>query len=108
MSSWSSDARVFEALSNSYRRRLLLALLDSNPQVDDDPDPSDTSVDGDGDPDVRRSELIHTHLPKLDDMGFIEWDRENDEIRTGPDWDEVSPLLQLIHDHRGELPEEWP
>lgn len=28
--------------------------------------------------------MIHVHLPKLDDAGVVEWDRETTEVRKGP------------------------
>lgn len=101
--------RVFEALANAYRRRLLLALFDANPQADDDLDPLDL-LEGAGttdDPAAVRVKLAHVHLPKLADMGLIEWDRQSDELSKGPNWDEIAPLLQLIADNRDELPDEW-
>jgi len=97
---------VFEALSNPYRRQLLVALLDHNPQDDDDRDPLDVSST-DIEPDVLESELFHNHLPKLEDMGYITWDQESNEISKGPEWDEIEPLLTLIHDHQDELPDGW-
>ena len=39
---WSNDSlstRAFEALANPYRRQLLLAMFEKNPQDDDDLDP---------------------------------------------------------------------
>lgn len=91
------------ALANPYRRQLLLALLAENPQADTDPDPLDL-VDSPDEPDTLAVELYHTHLPRLEAMGVIEWDKEAGEISKGPDWDSVAPLLVLIDDHLDELP----
>lgn len=104
-----ADSRVFDALANPYRRQLLLALFDANPQDDDDLDPLDLLADGETSDDLAatRIELRHSHLPKLADMGFIEWDRESGELSKGPNWTEIAPLLRLMHDHRDELPDEW-
>ena len=104
-----SDAlsNVFEALSNPYRRQLLLSLRDHNPQDDRDRDPLNVVAEHEADETVLRTQLVHTHLPKLDDMGFIEWDREHNEIRKGPNWDEIAQILRLIADHRDELPDGW-
>lgn len=103
------DVRSFEALSNSYRRQLLLALFDANPQDDDDLDPLDLLAEGESTDDLAatRLELTHSQLPKLADMGFIEWDRELGELSKGPNWDEIAPHLRLMHEHRDELPAEW-
>ncbi len=96
---------LFEALSNPYRRQLLVALLEHNPR-DDGRDPSDL-VSDDIDPDVLELQLLHNHLPKLEAMDFISWDRETNEISKGPDWDEIEPLITLIDDRRDELPDGW-
>jgi hypothetical protein len=97
---------VFEALSDPYRRQLLVALLAHNPQDDSDRDPLDTVAD-DIDPEVLEVEMVHNHLPKLEEMGFIEWDRGSDEISKGPNWGDIAPLLILIRDHQDELPDDW-
>lgn len=40
-------------------------------------------------------------------MAVIDWDRENDQISKGENWDEIAPLLQLLQDHQDELPDSW-
>jgi hypothetical protein len=95
-----------EALSNPYRRQLLLALLEHNPQDDSDQDPLRHATDAEESEELR-TELVHNHLPKLEEMGFIEWDRETNEIRKGANWDDIAPLLELIENHRDELPPGW-
>ena len=103
------DSQAFEALANSYRRQLLLALFDANPQDDDDFDPLDLLAEGETTDDLAttRLKLKHSHLPKLADMGFIEWDYELGELSKGPNWKEIAPLLRLMHEHRDVLPDEW-
>ncbi len=97
---------VVSAIADLYRRQLLVALLDHNPQKDDDCDPLDLVSEGD-EPDVLETELIHNHLPRLDDMGYIMWDRTANEISKGSKWDEIEPLLTLIDNHQDELPVGW-
>jgi hypothetical protein len=92
------------ALSNPYRRQLLLALLISNPQDDSDTDPLGVLADHADDEELE-SLLLHVHLPKLEAAEVIEWNRETGDISTGPEWDTIAPLLQLIHDNRDELPD---
>lgn len=105
----SPASRVFDVLSNRYRRQLLLALLEANPQNEDDLDPLDllSPEEGTDGLEVTQMKLVHGHLPKLADIGFIDWDRETGAISTGPNWEEISPLLELIRDHQDELPEGW-
>ncbi len=40
--------------------------------------------------------MHHIHLPKLEEYGFIEWDRDNDLVTQGPRFDEVRPSLRLV------------
>ena len=103
------DSRAFEALANAYRRQLLLALFEANPQDDDDLDPFDLLAEGETTDDLAatRLKLTHSHLPKLVDMGFIDWDREAGELSKGPNWNEIGPLLRLMYEHRDELPDGW-
>jgi hypothetical protein len=52
-------------------------------------------------------ELLHNHLPKLEELEYIHWNQDNREISKGPKWDEIAPLVELIHNHRDELPDGW-
>lgn len=40
--------------------------------------------------------LYHTHLPRLDDHGLIQWDREERIIEEGDWFEEVHPLLDSL------------
>lgn len=102
--------RVLDAFGHRYRRRLLVALARENPQDDDDPQEAEEALGIVGETaDDSRVELRlrHVHLPKLSEYGYIEWDRETGDISTGPNWDEVEPMLQLLDDHADELPDDW-
>lgn len=94
-----------DALANPYRRQLLVALAEHDPQ-DDDSDPlgllaaaEESSVD--------TTALLHTHLPKLEAYGFIERDETTHRIYRGPRWDDIEPVVTLLHEHREELPDGW-
>jgi hypothetical protein len=84
-------------------------MYEANPQDDQDLDPLGLLEQGQTTDalDVTQISVNHSHLPKLADMGFIEWDRESGELSKGPEWEEIAPLLTLIYDHRDELPDEW-
>lgn len=101
-----SLAEVFRALIHPYRRQLLIALLEHNPQDDDDRDPLNV-VAAEHEPDVLETELVHNHLPMLQQQGYIEWDRDSGKISRGPNWDDIEPMIELLHRHRDELPEGW-
>lgn len=99
---------VLDVLANQYRRRVLVALSEHNPQDDDDPQiPSDTEL-ADEELETLRIQMIHVHLPKLEESGFIEWERGTNSIRRGPQFDEIRPLLELMQNHADELPDGWP
>lgn len=95
---------MVEALANVQRRKLLVALLEHNPQ-DDAP----VTVVDEADAEVfeRLVSMRHVHLPKLADAGFIIWDDESHEVSKGPNFEEIRPLLELLDDHAEELPEDW-
>ena len=72
---------VMRVLASAQRRKLLVALLDHNPQTDSPVVIADDENERDA---VERlMEMEHVHLPKLEDHGFIEWDQENNEVNKG-------------------------
>lgn len=98
---------MLDVLASRYRRRVLVALLEHNPQDDDDPQvPDDVHLESE-DLDQLMIQMSHTHLPKLADSGFIVWDRETNTVRKGPRFEEIRPLLELMDAHADELPDDW-
>lgn len=89
-------------LRDRHRRRILLGLRAG--RVDREADVALRRPDAD----EVESDLRSVHLPMLEEEGIIEWDRENGEIRKGPNFDEIEPLLRLIEEHEDELPPFWP
>jgi len=98
---------VLDVLANRYRRRVLVALLEHNPQDEDDPQIPDDLELADEELETLRIHMTHTHLPKLEEAEFIEWDRDSNSVRKGPRFDEIQPLLELMRDHADELPADW-
>lgn len=41
-------------------------------------------------------ELYHTHLPKLEEQGIIEWDTESRSVSRGPTFEEIEPALHAL------------
>ncbi|MCW8172003.1 DUF7344 domain-containing protein [Natrialba swarupiae] len=79
---------------------------DANPRGEAEFVPGDFTSDG------RREDVLmrlhHTHLPKLDEAGFIEWNPNSKTITRGLRFDEIAPLIELIIANRDELPAGWP
>jgi hypothetical protein len=102
---------LFEMLSHEPRRRILVAVGRDNPRDEDEIASKLAATEHEGGPDTTelvKTKLYHVHLPKLDEAGFIDWDRESCHIRRGPRFEEIEPLLGLLDDHRDELPDDWP
>lgn len=93
---------VVDALGDQQRRMLLYELNNGN--VDHE---RDVMMRSRSEIEIE-SELQHTHLPKLEKAGYIEWDQEAGTISKGRNWHEIAPLLDLIEDHSDELPSNWP
>lgn len=110
---------LFDAMADGQRRRLLAELLDREPKrVPDLTGVSrelagadeallheyladDRAVD-DADKDLLR--LHYVHLPKLDENGFVDWDRDAQRVTRGSRFDELEPFLELLVRRREELP----
>lgn len=90
---------LFDVLTHRYRRRLLVALLYDPRTALEIPDESTQASE---------VEFHHVHLPKLEEQGFIEWDRRTRTISPGPAFEGIRPLLGLLDEHSGELPDGWP
>jgi len=95
--------RIFDNLAD--RRRRLILLLLKHGRVDTKADILFRGERGIDEADIA---IDHHHLPKLEDAGYIEWNRDTDEISKGPRFDEIEPILELIETHADELPPGWP
>lgn len=94
---------ALELLTSHHRRRLLVALLhdDAEFQLPEDVFGADSSEE-------LIVQLRHNHLPRLERVGVIAWDREAMWIARGPEFVEIEPLLELLDDNPEALPGEWP
>ncbi|MFC5367152.1 ArsR family transcriptional regulator [Salinirubrum litoreum] len=96
---------MLDAIGHIQRRKLLLALLTHNPQ-DDEP----VAIVENESADEEFTRLVgmqHVHLPKLEDYGFISWNRDANEVSKGPNFEEIRPLLELLRGHEDDLPDGW-
>jgi hypothetical protein len=92
-------------LSNEYRRHVLVELRYHDPQRD-----GAIQIPADIVPPNQNSQsleiqMVHNHLPKLEQAGFIEWNRERNTVRRGPQFAEIRPLVALLCEHADELPD---
>jgi DNA-binding transcriptional ArsR family regulator len=95
--------RVFESLCHRQRRLILLLLREGNVEH-----LNDLLVRGKQQATETELESIHTHLPKLEDAGYIEWDYDSGEIAEGPRFEEVELVLELFDTHADDLSADWP
>lgn len=98
--------QLLVSLSRSRRRSILFALAEDNPHDTDEFTFPDFNTE-DEDFELFAAEVTYDHLPQLDRAGLIEWDQDSDTITRGPNFEDVRPLITLIHDHRDELPDDW-
>lgn len=90
------NAWAFEALADDHRRRVLLALAASEADAEPLTVPDDVA-NGDEDAEDLYLALYHTHLPKLADLELVDWDVDRRNVRRGPQFEEVQPLLQFLN-----------
>lgn len=96
---------LFEVLSHPHRRRILTSLNDRNPREEDEFILSELVTEDEIE--EESTGFFHNHLPKLDEAGFIDWDRERHVVRRGPRFTEIEPLIELMVNHPDELPADW-
>lgn len=94
---------AMDALGHGQRRKLLFELLEQ-------PDDAPVTITGSREWAESSEKLVatyHAHLPKLADQGFIDWNRDTDEVSRGENFDDIEPLLELLIEYKSELPENW-
>ncbi|WP_415380459.1 ArsR family transcriptional regulator [Halosimplex sp. TS25] len=93
---------VFEMLAADHRRYLLFALLDHNPQQEVQ-EPDGVVLD-EIEKEKVQMEMYHMHLPKLEDAGFIRWNRDEQQVEKGPVFEEIRPLLEQLRENADKIP----
>lgn len=96
--------QMLEALQSRRSRRLLVNLAESNPRNDSN---LIKELDVQRDEEEFLIRLHHVDLPKLEDLGFVEWDQQTGEIVKGPHFGKVQPLVKMMIRHEDELPSDW-
>lgn len=96
--------RVFQALAASSRREILAILLDrSTPASEQDIaahvraiNQSETQKPATAGANSTHTELIHTHLPALEDAGLIQWHRDDATVDLAPHPAFDDPRFRLL------------
>lgn len=99
-------SELLDVLSHPYRRRILTYLIDQDPRDGDEFDQQ--ALADEADSDSWKIGLFHNHLPKLDDAGFIDWDRADGMVRPGPRFDEIAPVVARTVNSGDDLQGRWP
>ena len=90
-----------DALGHVERRQLLLALLDVEEAAL--PIELDQLEYETAESDVLLS-FRHNHLPKLEDLGFVDVNPVQHSVTRGPHFEEIRPLLKHLDRHQDRLP----
>lgn len=113
---------LFEALSDVHRRKLLVDLLEHNPQSVETISEASREVGGmseglkeeylAGDAEIGGADkshvrLHHVHLPMLVEYGFVEWNRESNAVVKGARFGAIRPVLELLEENHEALPAGW-
>ena len=80
------------ALANETRRQLLIALAEAGSARPIDVATLCSQLDVDDDSSTR-VRMHHVHLPLLDELAVVRWDRTTNEVEPGPRLAELGPLL---------------
>lgn len=83
--------RLFDVLSNRTRRRILLSLKQGAVETEAEIIERDGRVD--------ELSLRHTHLPKLRNAGYVEWNPEARTVSKGPRFQEFELVLKMVECH---------
>lgn len=95
---------IFRALTAEPRRQLVVSLLEAPPgrelSLPEAANPPYLLRD----PESLYSELIHSHLPLLENAGLIEWQREPLCAKRGPQFEEAATVIEAIQQNASTLP----
>ncbi|MFH5798971.1 ArsR family transcriptional regulator [Haladaptatus sp. CMAA 1911] len=86
---------IFDVLSHRQRRHVLSTLLDSGDEITVSELAEMTSSKSDGDASRIEVGLHHSHLPRLEGMGIVEYDRDAETVEPTAAVAELEPFFEL-------------
>lgn len=96
---------LLRALAAEPRRQLILSLTDSPPGESVALPEAANRSPPQREPELLYRELIHSHLPTLEQAGLIEWEREPLSARRGRRFEEAAAIVAVVQSHADELPQ---
>lgn len=96
---------VFRVLSAEPRRQLVLSLMDAPPHRELSLPEAANPPALLREPEALYSELLHSHLPVLEDAGLVEWDRDPLCAKRGPNFDEAAGVMAALRASADDLPQ---
>ena len=94
---------AFDALSHPYRRRVVWHL--DNQECETEVTIGELTTESET-AEQLELELSHIHLPKLEDLDYIDWNETNGTIQRGQRFDEIASIFRLLCSAEDELPGE--
>lgn len=91
--------RLFDAMADEQRRRILFDLAERGPE-DESPINIDAPPDAVGSDETASIERQHVHLPKLDEYGFVDWEPGSNVVTAGNRFEEIASTLELLRENR--------
>lgn len=90
---------IFRTLAAGTRRQLIGSLLEAPSDRELSLPEAANSPDYHLDPETLRNDLIHVHLPMMEQAGFIEWTTEPFCVSRGERFEEVAAVILSIDDY---------
>lgn len=88
--------QLLKALSSQTRRHIVTSLAKNNRSSSSDLAIEELGIATADEVEAREVLLYHQHLPRLDDVGLIEWDEDTGVATRGPWFEDSRPLIESI------------
>jgi len=96
---------LLRALAAEPRRQLIVSLAETPPGESVALPEAANRSPPQREPELLYRELIHSHLPTLEQADLIEWDREPLSARRGRQFEEAAAIVAVVQSHADELPQ---